>query len=76
MITWTLLFQQKSRMEQHYERIVWALEPEHRRLKGKANFQPSVDYLNLGSGNGKRNRINLKLPLGVSIVQIKKLLFL
>lgn len=57
-------------MVQLYVRIVWVPEHEHRHSKGKASFQPSVDYSSLGNGNGKRNRINLKRPRGVSALLI------
>ena len=53
-------------MVQLYVQIVWDQEHEHHLLKGKANFPHLVDYLNLGNGNEKRNRINLKQPRGVS----------
>lgn len=70
------LLQRKSKMGRHYGRTVWARGQEHHPLRGKANFQPSVDSLNRGSGNGKRNRINSKLPHCVSIfliiINIKK----
>lgn len=49
-----------------FERTAWALARERLLLKGKANFQPLVDSLNLGNGSGKRNRTNSKPLLYVS----------
>lgn len=43
-----------------YGQIVWVRVRERRPWKEKVNFRPSVDSLNLGSGSGKRNRINSK----------------
>jgi hypothetical protein len=45
-------------MVQHCEQIVWVPVRGRRHSKEKANFQPSVDFLSLGSGNGKRNQTN------------------
>lgn len=58
--------QRKNKMGRHCERTVWALGRGHHPSRGKANFQPSVDSSNPGSGNGKRNRINSRLPHCVS----------
>lgn len=66
IVTLFFLLQRKNKMGRHCERTVWALGRGHHPSRGKANFQPSVDSSNPGSGNGKRNRINSRLPHCVS----------
>lgn len=66
LVTLSLLLQRKNKMGRHCERTVWALGRGHHPSRGKASFQPSVDSSNPGNGNGKRNRINSRLPHCVS----------
>lgn len=61
-VKFLFLLQRKSRMVLLCGQTVWVRVRERRPWKEKANFRPSVDSSNRGSGSGKRNRINLRPP--------------
>lgn len=67
----SLCLQPRNKMVQRLEQIAWAPErARHPRSGPSQNSQHLVDFSSHGSGNGKRNRRNLKQPLEVSAFEV------